>query len=109
MSIGRVFRKLDAGWEAIGEQLPTWDHVPPRPDEAMAVWVLPSSDGYQPGDVIAFAETAHRLVSPVPRDDVAWQNVQTQALMLHEIDEVRTWMAGIELWLCMRITGDWRT
>ncbi len=109
MSIGRVFRKLDNDWVAIGEQLPTWDHVPPRPDEAMAVWVLPSGDGYRPGDVVAFAETAHRLVSGVPRDDVAWQNVQTQALLLYELDEVREWMLGIELWLCMRLDGDWRS
>ena len=109
MSIGRVFRSTDRGWEPIGDQLPTWEHAPPRPNDPMAVWVLPAGEGYEQGDVIAFAETGHQLIAAVPRTDVAWGEVIHAASLLHEQDEVRRWAANIELWLCRRLPGDWRT
>lgn len=108
MSTGRVFRKGDQGWEAIGDQLPAWDHVPPRPNDPMSVWVLPAECGYLAGDVVAFAETGHRLLSLVPPGDAAWQQVIDSALLLHEPAQVREWVASVELWLAQRLPEGWQ-
>lgn len=103
-----MFRQSDAGWQPIGDLLPEWEHAPPRPHEPMSVWVLPNDQGYAVGDVIAFAETAHRLLSPVPKGDAAWAEVIDAASLLHEADHVREWLGWIELWLCLGLEGDWR-
>ena len=108
MSQGRVFRQVDDRWEPIGEVLPVWDHLPPRPNAAINVWVLPSGQGYHVGDVIGFGETGHRLLSLVPADDAAWGEVLNAALATNTEQQVREWAAMIELWLAMRMTGPWR-
>jgi len=105
---GRVFRKADERWEPIGEQLPVWDHVPPRPKQPINVWVLPRGEGYLPGDVVAFGETGHRLLAPVPPDDVAWGEVVDAALALHSPAHVREWATSIELWLSMALRDGWK-
>jgi hypothetical protein len=104
---GRVFRNVDERWEPIGDPLPTWDHVPPRPNQDINVWVLPNTEGYQVGDVIAFGETGHRLLALVPTDDVAWDDVVQSALAMHPAEHVRQWTHQIELWLGMRLSS-WR-
>ena len=109
MADGRVFRRIDDRWTAIGDPLPVWDHVPPRPNQPINVWVLPKGEGYEPGDVVAFGETGHRLLSLVPPDDVAWENVIDSALAVHPPQHVRTWAASIDLWLGMRLAESWRS
>lgn len=108
VSEGRVFRHSDGGWQPIGEPLPAWDHVPPRPNQPINVWVLPKGEGYESGDVVAFGETGHRLLSLVPNDDAAWSEVIDAALLRYPEAEVRQWAAEIELWLGMRLSGGWR-
>jgi len=108
MGDGRVFRQLNDRWEAVGEPLPVWDHVPPRPNQPVNVWVLPKGQGYQARDVIAFAETGHRLLSLVPADDVAWESVIDSALAMHSPTHVREWVGQIDLWLAMRLGESWR-
>lgn len=108
MSDGRVFRKVDGRWEPIGEPLPVWDHVPPRPRQPINVWVLPKGEGYQVGDVVAFAETGHRLLSLVPADDAAWGEVMDAALAMNTPGHVREWAGQIDLWLGMRLAAPWR-
>lgn len=108
MSEGRIFRKTDGGWQPVGDSLPAWDHVPPRPNQAINVWVLPKGEGYEPGDILAFGETGHRLLSLVPNDDVAWEEVIDAALVRYPLNEVREWAAQIELWLGMRLERAWR-
>lgn len=103
MTEGRVFRRVEQRWEPIGDPLPTWDHVPPRPNQAVNVWVLPRGEGYAVRDVLAFGETGHRLLSLVPRDDVAWDNVIESALAMHPADAVRDWLQQVELWLALKI------
>lgn len=107
MSEGRVFRRVKTtnGWEPIGEVLPAWDHVPPRPNQPINVWVLPRGEGYAPGDVLFFGETGHRLLSPVPPDDVAWHDVIEAASLRFSHHEVRNWISQIELWLGLRVDG----
>jgi hypothetical protein len=108
MSQGRVFRRVDDHWEPIGEALPVWDHVPPRLRQPINIWVLPRGQAYQVGDVIAFGETGHRLLSLAPKDDAAWGEVLDAALVTNTQDHVREWAGQIELWLGMRIGGPWR-
>lgn len=72
------------------------------------MWVLPKDQGCQVGDVVAFGETGHRLLSLVPRDDVAWDNVIDAALATHGPEEVRRWVTEIDLWLGMKLRGSWR-
>ena len=108
MAEGRVFRKVDDRWEPIGDLLPAWDHVPPRPNQPMNVWVLPKGEGYAARDVLAFGETGHRLLSLVPTDDVAWQDVIDAALAMHPPAHVREWSNQIELWLAMKLPESWR-
>lgn len=108
MSAGRVFRRIDDRWEPIGDPLPVWDHVPPRPRQRINVWVLPKGDDYEVGDVVAFGETGHRLLSRVPRDDAAWAEVAEAALALHPVAHVREWTSQIELWLGMQLSDSWR-
>lgn len=108
MNEGRVFRKANTGWQPIGDSLPAWDHVPPRPTQSINVWVLPKGEGYQPGDVLAFGETGHRMLSLVPRDDAAWEEVIDAALARYHHDHVREWVSQIELWLGMRLERAWR-
>lgn len=108
MADGRVFRKIEDQWQAVGAPLPVWDHVPPTPNQPVNVWVLPKGDGYQSGDVVAFGETGHRLLSLVPPDDVAWNNVIESALAIHSADHVREWIAQIDLWLGIRLAAAWR-
>lgn len=108
MAEGRVFRKTESTWEPVGDSLPTWDHVPPRPNQSINVWVLPKGEGYLPGDVLAFGETGHRMLSLVAHDDVAWQEVIDAALARYSLDDVRQWASQIELWLGMRLEPTWR-
>ena len=78
MTVGRVFRNVAGEWLAIGRPLPAWDHVPPRPNDPVAVWVLPAGAdevAYRAGDVLTYGETVHQLMVPVPRRDVAWGDV----------------------------------
>lgn len=107
VATGRVFRIVGGDWIAIGDQLAAWHHAPPRPDDPIAVWVLPAGegelDGYRPGDVITYAQTAHQLIAPVPRGDVAWDDVARSALTLHGPAEVAAWVEAVELWLCRRL------
>ena len=105
---GRVFRHVDGRWDAIGDPLPAWGHAPPRPGQAMAVWILPKDQGSEPGDIVAFAEVGHRLVARLPADDAAWGDVVEQALATAHPEYVREWVAGIELWLGMRLDPGWR-
>lgn len=105
MSEGRVFRRVAEGWEPIGDALPAWDHVPPRPNQPINVWVLPRGEGYDPGDVLVFGEIGHRLLSRVPPDDVAWQEVIGAASLRYPDKEVRVWLSQIELWLGLRVDG----
>jgi len=102
-----VFRKVDERWEPIGDSLPVWDHVPPRPNQQINVWVLPNTEGYEAGDVLVFGETGHRLLTLVHADDVAWDNVIESALAVHPPQHVREWSNQIELWLGMRLAS-WR-
>ena len=108
MSDGRVFRKVDDRWVPIGDPLPVWDHVPPRPSQAINVWVLPKGEGYTTGDVVAFGETGHRLLSLVPNDDASWGEVIEAALAMNPPAAVNDWASKIELWLGMRLQGSWR-
>ena len=111
MSVGRVFRNVGGEWLPIGDRLPAWDHVPPRPNDPMAVWVFPAGDddvAYRAGDVLTYAETAHQLIAPVPRSDVAWGEVIHAALLLNEAAEVHAWAATIDLWLCRRLPAEQR-
>ncbi len=108
MSDGRVFRKVDNRWEPIGDPLPVWDHVPPRPRQPINVWVLPKGEGYATGDVVAFGEAGHRLLSLVPNDDVAWVEVIEAAMATNSPSQVNEWATRIELWLAMRLEGSWR-
>jgi hypothetical protein len=109
MTAGRVFRCVDGRWQAVGEPLPVWDHLPPRPHQRINVWVLPRGEGYEIGDVVAFGETGHRLLSEVPPDDVAWSEVIDAALAVHPESHVRQWATGIELWLGLRLDDSWRS
>lgn len=104
---GRVFRRVGngQGWEPIGDALPAWDHVPPRPNQPINVWVLPRGEGYAAGDMLVFGETGHRLLSLVPPDDVAWQEVIDAAAVRYTADDVRAWASQIELWLGLRVDG----
>ena len=109
MSVGRVLRNVGGEWLAIGDRLPAWEHAPPRPNDPMAVWVLPAGEDdieYRPGDVITYAQTAHQLIAPVPRSDVAWGEVLHAASLLNEPAEVQAWAAVIDLWLCRRLPED---
>lgn len=108
MADGRVFRKTNDRWEPVGDVLPAWDHVPPRPNQPMNVWVLPKGQGYQSGDVVAFGESGHRLLSLMPPDDVAWSGVIDAALAIHSVEHVREWVTQIELWLAIRLADAWR-
>lgn len=100
-----MFRKVGNGWEPVGEVLPAWDHVPPRPNQPINVWVLPRGEGYAPGDVLFFGESGHRLLSLVPADDVAWQEVIEAASVHYSPREVGVWASQIELWLGLRVDG----
>lgn len=109
MQHGRVFRKLDGDWQPIGEPLPEWPHVPTRTNDPMAVWVLPRDLRVEAGDVVVLSETAHRMLAPTPPEDAAWAEVINSALSLHDATDVREWIAGVELWMGMRLDGDWRS
>jgi len=109
MTVGRVFRNVAGEWLAIGRPLPAWDHVPPRPNDPVAVWVLPAGAdevAYRAGDVLTYGETVHQLMVPVPRRDVAWSDVLHAASLLHEADVVEAWAETIDLWLCRRLPAD---
>lgn len=109
MQHGRVFRKIESEWTAVGSPLPEWPHVPARPNESMAVWVLPQELDCQAGDVVVLAESAHRLLAPLPPEDEAWGAVINSALSLHDARDVRDWIEGVELWMGMRLNGEWRS
>jgi len=108
MTAARVFRNVDDQWQPVGEPLPIWDHVPPRPNQPINVWVVPSGEGYQAGDVVVFGELGHRLLSLVPHDDEAWSQVVNAALAVHPPNHVREWAAGIELWVGVKLSGSWQ-
>lgn len=108
MTAARVFRKDEEGWQPVGTPLPVWDHVPPRPNQPINVWVLPTGEGYLAKDVVVFGERGHRLLSLVPPDDDAWNQVVDAALAVHSPEHVSEWAAGIELWLGLRLDGNWQ-
>jgi len=70
--------------------------------------VLPQGEGYESGDIVAFGETGHRLLSLVPPDDEAWANVIEAALATHSTEHVREWTTQIELWLALTVGASWR-
>jgi len=107
VSEGRIFRQVDGRWDPVGSELPVWAHVPPRPNQSLNVWVLPKGEGYAARDMIVFGETAHRLLSPVPPGDVAWNDTIDAALALHSPADVREWVTHIELWLALRQDKPW--
>ena len=105
---GRVFRRIEDRWVSVGEQLPVWDHVPPRPSQPINEWVLPKDGGYLAGDVIAFGETGHRLLSLISTDDTAWTSVIDAALAIHSHEHVSEWVTQIDLWLAITLPNSWR-
>ena len=60
------------------------------------------------GDVIAFGETGHRLLSLIPTDDAAWTSVIDAALAIHSHEHVSEWVTQIELWLAITLPDPWR-
>jgi hypothetical protein len=108
MAAGRVFRRIEDRWVPVGGELPVWDHVPPRPNQPINVWVLPKGERYLARDVIVFGETGHRMLSLIPTDDADWTSVIDTALAIHSHEHVSEWVTQIELWLAITLADPWR-
>ena len=108
---GRLFRHDGTTWMPIDEPLDGYAHAPPTPQLPLASWVIPRSIGARVGDVVAWAEHAHRLLAPCPPDDAAVDALWQQVSLWMEPDDARAWMAGVEVWLGMRIESgrEWPT
>lgn len=103
---GRILRFDGERWAPLGAPLPELRHLPAAPGRPFAPWVIPRALAVQAGDIVAIHEQAHQLLAALGPDDPAVSQVIRQSQVLMGDDELRQWLATIELWLGRRLDGE---